>query len=271
MTRIPRSDIDVFPLNLGGNTFGWTSDRDASFAVLDAFVETGGNFIDTADSYAMWADGSDGGDSERVLGQWLSARGNREQIVLATKVGGKPSRQGLSAENAAAALDESLERLQTTYVDLYYAHYDDESISIEEQVRIAHGLVQSGKVRHLALSNFTPERMREWFEVATREGLTLPVAIQPQYNLIHRKDYEQAYAPIAREYDVALISPRLTALFALAAQGMPLGRRPRGPCPQGLRAGSADRRRLRGGRRPGRYRRGTLGRARHGGARLAAG
>lgn len=212
MTLIPRTDLDVFPLNLGGNTFGWTSDEDASFAVLDSFVEAGGNFIDTADSYAMWAEGSDGGDSERVLGRWFAARGNREQIILATKVGGKPSRQGLSADNATAALDESLERLQTDYVDVYYAHYDDESVSVEEQVRIAHGLVQSGKARHIALSNFTPERMREWFETAQRLDLTLPVAIQPQYNLLHRADFEQGYAPIAREFDVAVFP-----YFALAS------------------------------------------------------
>ena len=212
MTRIPRTDLDVFPLNLGGNTFGWTSDQEASFAVLDAFVAAGGTFIDTADSYAMWAEGSDGGDSERVLGEWLTARGNREQIVLATKVGGKPSRQGLSAANAVAALDESLERLQTSYVDLYYAHYDDESVAIEEQVRIAQSLVDSGKTRHIALSNFSVERMREWFETAQRLGLTLPIAIQPQYNLLHRAEFEQGYAAIAREFEVAVFP-----YFALAS------------------------------------------------------
>ncbi|WP_127127837.1 aldo/keto reductase [Georgenia sp. SYP-B2076] len=212
MTRIPRTEIDIFALNLGGNTFGWTSDREQSFAVLDAFVEAGGDFIDTADSYAMWAEGSEGGDSETILGEWIAERGNRDQIVLATKVGGKPSRQGLAAENADAALDESLKRLQTDHVDLYYAHYDDENVSIEEQVRVADGLVTSGRVRHIALSNFTPERMREWFEVATRERLTLPVAIQPQYNLIHRKDYEQGYKPIAEEFDVAVFP-----YFALAS------------------------------------------------------
>lgn len=212
MTRIPRTEIDIFPLNLGGNTFGWTSDRDTSFAVLDAFVAAGGNFIDTADSYAMWGEGLEGGDSERVLGEWMRERGNREQIIIATKVGGLPTRQGLSAENADAALNESLERLQTDYVDIYYAHYDDENVSIDEQVKIAHGLVQSGRARHIALSNFTPERMREWFETAEREGLTLPVAIQPQYNLIHRKEFEQSYAPIAREFDVAVFP-----YFALAS------------------------------------------------------
>lgn len=203
LTRLPRTDLEVLPLNLGGNTFGWTSDRETSFAVLDAFVAAGGSFIDTADAYAAWAEGSEGGDSETVLGEWFEARGNREEIVLATKVGAKPSRTGLSAANVEAALDESLERLRTDRIDLYYAHYDDEAVSIEEQVRIADGLVCSGRVRHLGLSNYSPERMREWFEVATREGLTVPVAIQPHYNLLARAAYEKDYAPIAREFDAA--------------------------------------------------------------------
>jgi aryl-alcohol dehydrogenase-like predicted oxidoreductase len=128
----------------------------------------------------------------------MSARGNREDLIIATKVGGLPTRPGLSRENVDVALDESLERLQTDRVDLYYAHYDDDAISIGEQARIAHELVESGRVRHIGLSNYTPARMREWFEVARRDGLTLPVAIQPQYNLLARKDYEQGYAPIAR-------------------------------------------------------------------------
>ena len=205
LTRLPRTDLEVLPLNLGGNTFGWTSDRETSFAVLDAFVAAGGSFIDTADAYAAWAEGSEGGDSETVLGEWFEARGNREEIVLATKVGAKPSRTGLSAANVEAALDESLERLRTDRIDLYYAHYDDEAVSIEEQVRIADGLVRSGRVRHLGLSNYSPERMLEWFEVATREGLTVPVAIQPHYNLLARAGYEKDYAPIAREFDAAVM------------------------------------------------------------------
>lgn len=212
MTRIPRTDLDVFPLNLGGNTFGWTSDRDTSFAVLDAFVAAGGTFIDTADLYSVWVEGHEGGESETVLGQWFAARGNRDQIVLATKVGGLPTRKGLAADTVIAAVDESLARLQTDYIDLFYFHYDDEDVSIADQVRTAHGLVESGRVRHLALSNHSPARMREFFEVATREGLTVPVAIQPQYNLLHRTDYEQGYAPIARDFDAAVLP-----YFALAS------------------------------------------------------
>lgn len=212
MPRIPRTDLDIYPLNLGGNTFGWTSDRDASFAVLDAFVEAGGNFIDTADLYSVWAEGHEGGESEKIIGEWLIARGNRNKVIIASKVGGLPTRPGLSAENVEAALTASLKRLQTDYLDLYYAHYDDENVAIIDQVRHAHSLVESGKVKHLGLSNYSSERMREWFETAKAEGLTVPVGIQPQYNLLHRKAYEQGYGPIAQEYEVAVFP-----FFALAS------------------------------------------------------
>ncbi|MFC7456723.1 aldo/keto reductase [Brachybacterium sp. GCM10030267] len=212
MTLIPRTELDVFPLNLGGNTFGWTSDRETSFAVLDAYVAAGGNFIDTADGYSAWVEGNSGGESETVLGQWMAERGNRDQLVIATKVGSKPDRKGLEAANVEAALTESLQRLQTDVIDLYYLHFDDESVAIADQVRTFHGLVESGRVRHIALSNFSPERMREWFETAQREGLTVPEAIQPQYNLLHRADYENSYGPIAREFDVAVFP-----YFALAS------------------------------------------------------
>lgn len=212
MTLIPRTDLYVYPLNLGGNSLGWTSSREESFAVLDAFARAGGNFIDTADQYSFWADGHSGGESETVIGEWMTARGNRADIAIATKVGGLPSRAGLSAENVEAALAESLERLQTDYIDLYYAHFDDQDVPIADQVRTGHALVESGRVRHLALSNYSPERMREWFETATRENLTVPVAIQPHYNLVHRREYEQEYAPLAREFDVAVFP-----YFALAS------------------------------------------------------
>ena len=166
MSRIPRADLDVFPLNLGGNTFGWTSDKEESFAVLDAFVAAGGNFMDTADLYSVWGDGLQGGESEKVIGEWLAARGNREKLIIATKVGGLPTRPELSAQNVETARNESLQRVQTDYVDLYYTHYDDESVSIADQVRTAHCLVGSGRVSNLALSVYSPQRMREWFELA---------------------------------------------------------------------------------------------------------
>ncbi|MHA2788871.1 aldo/keto reductase [Corynebacterium sp. S7] len=191
------------PLVLGGNTFGWTSDKEASFAVLDAFVEAGGTYVDTADLYAVWAGDNTGGDSEKVLGEWFKARGNRADIVLATKMGGLAPYDNLQHDSVFGAVDASLERLQTDYIDLYYIHYDDEKVSIADQVTTFDELVKTGKVRNIALSNFSPERMREWFEYATANNLTVPVAIQPQYNLVHRKDFEESYQPIAKEFGAA--------------------------------------------------------------------
>lgn len=210
--RIPGIDAQFLPLNLGGNTFGWTSDEQASFEVLDAFVAAGGTFIDTADMYSVWADGHTGGESETVLGRWLAARGSREDMLIATKTGRHPDFTGLADETVKASLEASLQRLQTDRIDLYYAHYDDESIAIADQVRTFHDLVRSGKVTAYGLSNYSPQRMREFFETARREGLTAPVAIQPQYSLVFREEYEQDYSSIAREYGAAVFP-----YFSLAA------------------------------------------------------
>lgn len=205
MARLPRTDLELFPLNLGGNTFGWTADRDASFAVLDAYTAAGGNFVDTADVYSAWVDGHAGGESEAVLGQWLAARGNREEIVLATKVGAHPQRRGLTRANVVAALEDSLRRLGTDRIDLYYAHHDDESVPVAEQAAVFDELVRAGKIRAVGLSNYGPDRLREWFETAEREGLTVPAAIQPEYNLVARRDYERQIAPVAREHGAAVM------------------------------------------------------------------
>lgn len=212
LKRIPRTDLSVFPLNLGGNTFGWTSDQQQSFDVLDAFVKAGGNFIDTADVYSAWAEGHSGGESEKVLGEWMKERGNRSDVIIATKAGQHPEHQGQARETVFAAIDASLERLQTEYIDLFYAHFDDESVAIEDQARTYHDIVEAGKAKHIGVSNYSPERMTRWFEYATAEGLTVPVAIQPHYNLLKRKDFEQDYAPIARKYDTAVFP-----YFALAS------------------------------------------------------
>lgn len=204
--QIPGTELEIFPLNLGGNTFGWTSDEEQSFAVLDAFVEAGGNFVDTADVYSAWADGNSGGESETVLGKWMAARGNRDEIVVATKAGQHPDFKGQAHDTVVAALDASLERLQTDRVDLYYAHFDDESVAIGDQARTYDELVKSGKVRHIGISNYSPERMREWFDTADAEGLAKPVAIQPHYNLLHRADFEQHYAKIAEHHGAGVFS-----------------------------------------------------------------
>ncbi len=214
MTTLPGSTLDIFPINLGANPFGWTTNEAESFAVLDAFAEAGGNFIDSADAYSMWVNGNSGGESETIIGQWMAARGNRDDVVIATKVGMLDSRKGLSHDTVVAALDDSLQRLGTDHVDLYYAHYDDEDVAIADQVATFHSLVTAGKARSIGLSNFSPVRMREWFETAQREGMTMPSAIQPRYSLVSRADYERDYAPIAEEFGVAVFTyPALASGF----------------------------------------------------------
>ena len=208
------ADRPFLPINLGGNPFGWTADQDATFAVLDRFVEGGGSFVDTADSYSAWLDGHQGGESERLIGAWMAERDNRDDVVVATKVGRKPGREGLAHDNVVAALEESLERLGTDRVDLYYAHYDDEQVAVADQVGTLHSLVESGKARAIGLSNFSPERMREWFETARSEGLTVPAAIQPRYTLVSRGIFERDYAPIAADFGAAVLPyPALASGF----------------------------------------------------------
>lgn len=204
MARITGIDTDIFPLNLGGNTFGWTSDTTGSEAVLDAFIAAGGNFIDTADGYSAWVPGNSGGESESIIGAWTKARGNRDDVVLATKVGSLATRKGLAPDNVRAALDDSLTRLRTDHVDLYYAHYDDTERPIEEIAATFDGLVKAGKVRAIGMSNVSPERMRGWLEAARTEGLAAPVAIQPQYNLVARATYEKEYGPLAAAEGLAV-------------------------------------------------------------------
>ncbi len=202
--RIGDSDLEIFPLGLGGNTFGNTTDDVASEEVLDAFTDGGGNFVDTADSYSHWVPGNQGGESEMILGAWMRSRGNRQRIIVATKVGGHPARKGLAPENVSAAADDSLRRLQTDYVDLYYAHYDEESRPMEEIAASFDALVAAGKVRQLAISNMSPERTEEWLRVAKENGLAVPMALQPEYNLVSRRDYEQQIAPLAERHGLAV-------------------------------------------------------------------
>ena len=196
MATIGSSGIDVARLCLGANVFGWTADRDTSFAVLDAYVAGGGNFVDTADSYMWRIPGNSGGESETIIGEWLAARGRREDVVLATKVSSLPARKGLGAANIAAACDDSLRRLQTDHIDLYYAHYDDPDVAQEETLDAFDALVRAGKVRAIAASNFTAERLRSALEISARDGLASFVALQPHYNLVERTEFETALAPL---------------------------------------------------------------------------
>ncbi|MFK4069656.1 aldo/keto reductase [Streptomyces sp. NPDC029674] len=199
------SDLEVFPLSLGGNVFGWTADRTASFDVLDAYTAAGGNFIDTADVYSAWVEGNRGGESETVIGEWLAERGNRSDVVIATKAGAHPEYKGLSATTVKGAVDASLRRLGTDYIDLYYTHYDDPSVPVEEIIGTLDELVRAGKVRAIAASNITPERLQESLDFSDREGLARYVALQPHYNLVSRDTYEGPLQEVASRSGLAAV------------------------------------------------------------------
>ncbi|MER5466477.1 aldo/keto reductase [Streptomyces sp. NPDC002668] len=184
------SGLAVFPLSLGGNVFGWTADETQSFAVLDAYAAAGGNFIDTADSYSAWVPGNEGGESETVIGNWLAARGNRSEIVVATKVGAHPRYRGLSGTTIKAAAEESLRRLRTDYIDLYYTHFDDPAVPVEEIITALDELVKEGKVRAIGTSNLSVERLQASLDFSEREGLARYSVLQPHYNLVSRETYE---------------------------------------------------------------------------------
>ncbi|PRH76822.1 alcohol dehydrogenase [Streptomyces solincola] len=199
------SDLNVFPLALGGNVFGWTADQAQSFAVLDAYTAAGGNFVDTADTYSSWVPGNQGGESETVIGDWLASRGNRADVVIATKAGAHPDFKGLAPATLKGALDQSLRRLRTDHVDLFYTHYDDPSVPVEEFVPVLDQFVKDGKVRAVAASNITPERLQEALDFAAREGLTAYSALQPHYNLVSRDTYEGELRATAERAGLAAV------------------------------------------------------------------
>jgi len=200
MARIGSMALDVFPLCLGGNVFGWTADERQSFAVLDAYAEAGGNFVDTADAYSVWAPGNSGGESETILGRWMAARGNRDRVVVATKVGKLAGLTGLSAKTVRAAAEGSLRRLGTDRIDLYYAHADDPATPLEETLGAFDALVREGKVRHVAASNYGAARLAEALAISKARGFARFEALQPHYNLVHRSEYEGPVADLcARE------------------------------------------------------------------------
>jgi aryl-alcohol dehydrogenase-like predicted oxidoreductase len=205
MAKISSTDLDVFPLSLGGNVFGWTADEKASHAVLDAYAAAGGNFIDTADMYSEWAPGHSGGESEAIIGRWVKARGNRDQMVIATKVGKLSKLTGLSAKTIRAGAEASLRRLQTDRIDLYYAHADDPDTPLEDTLGAFDGLVREGKVRHIAASNYSASRLAEALAVSQREGFTRFVALQQHYNLVEREDYEGGLASVVEREGLSSI------------------------------------------------------------------
>jgi aryl-alcohol dehydrogenase-like predicted oxidoreductase len=203
MALIPRTDLDVFGLCLGGNVFGWTANRDESFAVLDAYTAVGGNFVDTADVYMAGAPGNSGGESETIIGEWLAARpGKRDDFIIATKVGKLPGLDNLRAETIRKGAEDSLKRLGVEAIDLYYAHFDDPDTPLAETLGAFGELIEAGKVRHIAASNYSGARLTEALEIAEREGLPRYVALQPHYNLMER-DYESDQLAVCEREDVA--------------------------------------------------------------------
>ena len=194
MITLPNTNLEVHPLCLGGNVFGFSADVSNSEVVLDYYFDNGGNFVDTADMYSQWAPGHVGGESETIIGNWMKKRGNRTKMIIATKVSKLDTRPGLKPANIAAACDDSLRRLQTDYIDLYYAHQDDPDTPIEETLGAFDSLVKAGKVRYIAASNFTPERLQESLNISKAQGLVSYVASQDQYNLMDR-EYEKTLMP----------------------------------------------------------------------------
>jgi aryl-alcohol dehydrogenase-like predicted oxidoreductase len=204
--RIGQTELEVFPLCLGGNVFGWTADEAESFAVLDAYAEAGGNFIDTADSYPQWVDGSHGGESETIIGRWLSRRGRRDDLIIATKVGQSRYLPGLSPPTIRSAAEASLRRLGTGHIDLYYAHEDDPATPIEDTMAVFDSLVREGKVRYIAASNYSAPRLAAALTAAQQRGLVSFVALQVHYNLVHRDEYEGDLAALCQREGLACIA-----------------------------------------------------------------
>ena len=209
MRTLGRTGLRVAALCLGGNTFGWTTDQAASETVLDAYIEAGGNFIDTADVYSRWAPGNKGGESETVLGKWMAARKNRGAVLMATKVMGPmgpgPNDTGLSRQHIMAGVEDSLRRLQTDYIDLYQAHWDDRDTPLEETLRAFDDLVSQGKVRYIGCSNYHAWRLTRALWESDKRGYVRYECLQPKYNLVFRDEYERELEPLCREQGVGVI------------------------------------------------------------------
>ncbi|WP_327678793.1 aldo/keto reductase [Kitasatospora sp. NBC_00458] len=233
--RLGTSDLSVFPISLGGNVFGWTADESQSYAVLDVYAEAGGNFVDTADTYSSWVPGNAGGESETIIGNWLRKRGNRDSVVIATKVGLHPEARGLSAANIKASAEGSLRRLGVDHIDLYYTHQDDDT-PVEEFVTALDELVREGKVRAVAASNIGAERLAEALDFAGREGLAKYSAVQPHYNLVSRGTFEGPLADVVAEHGLATVP-----YYALASGFLTGKYRPGGEGVDSARAEGASR------------------------------
>ncbi|WP_043668208.1 aldo/keto reductase [Clavibacter michiganensis] len=234
--RVPlgSSGLDVFPLSFGGNVFGWTADEATSFQLLDAYVEAGGNFVDTADVYSAWKPGNSGGESEEIIGRWLASRGRPDDLVIATKVGAHEAAKGTSRDSVRRGVEASLRRLGVDAIDLYYAHVDDQETPVEETVTALAELVAEGKVRAIGASNFTAERLQAALDVSAREGVARFEVLQNRYNLVVRDAYEGELVDLLIREGIA------SAPYASLASGFLTGKY-RGGEVDSPRAGTASR------------------------------
>ena len=208
LRQLGTTDLQVSPLCLGTMQFGWTADEPMSFAVMDAFLEAGGNFLDSADMYSSWAPGNPGGVSEEIIGRWMKARGNRERLVVGTKVRGQmwdgPDGEGLSRPHIRRAVEDSLRRLQVETIDLYQCHWPDENTPIEETLAVFAELIASGKVRYVGASNYTAAQLEEALRVGGETRLPPFVTLQPHYNLVHRAEFEEALAALCEREGIGV-------------------------------------------------------------------
>ena len=203
MLVLPKTDLEVSNICFGGNVFGWTADQDQSFKLLNRFHELGGNFVDTADVYSSWKEGNQGGESETVIGNWFKQSGRRDQTIVATKVAMLETRKGLGSKNIALACDDSLRRLNTDYIDIYYAHSDDLETDLEETLGAFNELVVAGKVRYIAASNYTYERLEQALKISEANGFAKYMALQNRYSLVAREPYESDGARSVQDFGIA--------------------------------------------------------------------
>jgi len=206
--ELGKSGLQVSPLCFGGNVFGWTVDKKQSFTLLDAFIDAGFNFIDTADTYSWWVPGNKGGESETIIGKWMAERKNRDQIILSTKTGSQNNERpaNVSKEFIISSIEGSLRRLKTDYIDLYQTHFDDENTPVEETLAAYDQLVKEGKVRVIGTSNMSPERIRESLKVSETEGFPKYQTLQPLYNLMERESYEKELMGIVKANNMGVLS-----------------------------------------------------------------
>jgi aryl-alcohol dehydrogenase-like predicted oxidoreductase len=205
--KLGNSGLQIAPLALGSNVFGWTADEANSFQILNRFVDAGFNLIDTADVYSRWASGHEGGESETTIGKWLKQTGNREKVLIATKVGMEmgPEKKGLSKAYILRAVEDSLQRLRTDHIDLYQSHRDDPDTPIAETLEAYTDLIKQGKVKAIGASNFTAERLTEALKIGNKSGLALYQSLQPEYNLCERAAYESKLEPACLNAGVGVI------------------------------------------------------------------